>query len=62
MPSKRETPRNVSTNGKATLAVNKAKEQASIQKALTTAKQHEHDAPETRNVENRGRTANNRGK
>ncbi|MES2304278.1 MAG: hypothetical protein V4558_02180 [Gemmatimonadota bacterium] len=40
----------------------KAKEEAKEEKAQTIRKQHAHDAPETRNTENRGRTASNRGK
>lgn len=62
MPSNRETPRNVGTNGKATRAINKANEHATEQKVKTVSKQHEHEGPETRNTENRGPTTNNRGK
>lgn len=35
---------------------------AEEQKTATIRKQHEHEGPETRNTENRGPTANHRGK
>lgn len=62
MPSNRPTPRNVSPDVKSKRTVSKAKEQVAEQQVKTLTKQHQHEGPETRNTENRGPTANNRGK
>lgn len=62
MPSNRQTPRNVSPDGATKRTIRKAKEQVAEQQVKTLSKQHEHEGPETRNTENRGPTAKNRGK